>query len=328
VLVARGFGAKGIGLCRTEHMFFSEERIHAVREMILSNSKEERERALAKVLPFQRGDFEGIFEAMEGLPVTVRLLDPPLHEFLPKEEKEIKRLAVSMGLSVDLVLSRINSLREVNPMLGFRGCRLGVVYPEINVMQVRAIIEACINLKERGVCAVPEIMIPVLGHVNEMSLLRKLVDDTAKAVMRERGVTVSYLVGVMIELPRACVVANEIALHADFFSFGTNDLTQTAFGYSRDDAGSFIPAYIEKGILVSDPFVNVDVVGVGELVKIAVERGKKANPKLHLGVCGEHGGDPDSISFFNPLGLDYVSCSPFRVPVARLAAAWAVLCSK
>ncbi|MBI5554012.1 MAG: pyruvate, phosphate dikinase [Candidatus Diapherotrites archaeon] len=323
--VARGFGARGIGLCRTEHMFFEETRIAAVREMILSSTQEERERALAKILPFQRTDFEEIFEVMEGLPVTIRLLDPPLHEFLPKEEAEIRKLAQTMRLTEEKVMARVQALHEFNPMLGFRGCRLGIVYPEINQMQVRAIIEAALNLKKKGIRAVPEIMIPVLGHVNEMKFLRQLVDDTAQAVMKEKHDGIEYTVGVMMELPRACLTADEIAHYADFFSFGTNDLTQTTFGYSRDDSGIFVPVYLEKGILSVDPFESVDPAGVGALIRISAEKGRSSSPKIKLGICGEHGGDPASIEFFESAGLHYVSCSPYRVPIARLAAAQAAI---
>ncbi len=323
-LIARNFGAKGIGLCRTEHMFFEKNRIKVMREMILSNSVQERKKALNKLLPFQRKDFEKIFKAMNGLPVTIRLLDPPLHEFLPKEEKEIIVLSKEMGLKKQEVLNRINSLKELNPMLGFRGCRLGIVYPEINEMQVKAIIQAAINVKKQGFKPMPEIMIPVLGHANELKMLRELVKKTAEETMKNKT-RINYSIGVMIELPRACVTADEIAKHADFFSFGTNDLTQTTLGYSRDDAGVFITKYLEKKILKKDPFSTIDVNGVGELVKIGVKKGRKTKPKLKIGVCGEHGGDPESINFFNKTGLNYVSCSPFRVPIARLAAAQAVL---
>ncbi|MBN2127506.1 MAG: pyruvate, phosphate dikinase [Candidatus Diapherotrites archaeon] len=327
-IVAREFGAEGIGLCRTEHMFFEKDRIKAVREMILSDSKEAREKALTKLLPFQRSDFEGIFKAMHNLPVTVRLLDPPLHEFLPKEEKEQEELAKDMNWTLDKVKARVNSLHELNPMLGFRGCRLGVVYPEINEMQVKAIIEAAINLKKKKINAMPEIMIPVLGHVNEMKLMRELVKNTAEKTMKEHKTKINYLIGVMMELPRACLTADEIAEYSDFFSFGTNDLTQTCFGFSRDDAGTFIPAYIEKKILLDDPFASLDQTGTGQLIEISVKKGRKIKPKLKLGICGEHGGDPSSIEFCHKTGLNYVSCSPFRVPVARLAAAQAVLKQK
>ena len=325
---ARDFGAQGIGLCRTEHMFFEEGRIKAVREMILAKDKEGREKALAKLLPFQKDDFRGIFKAMDGLPVTIRLLDPPLHEFLPKEEKGIAALSREMGVSVKELEEKIESLHELNPMLGFRGCRLGIVYPEISEMQVRAIIEAAVEEKKAGTAVKPEIMVPVLGHVKEMQRMKELVDSTAKEVMKEKGEEVSYRVGVMIELPRACLTADEIAEHAEFFSFGTNDLTQTVFGYSRDDAGKFIPFYVENSVLEQDPFQVLDRKGVGQLVEIAVKKGRSTRKDLKIGICGEHGGDPSSVEFCHSAGLNYVSCSPFRVPIARLAAAQAALKEK
>ncbi len=326
--IARDFGAQGIGLTRTEHMFFEENRIKAVREMILSKDKAGREKALAKLLPFQRDDFKGLFKSMDGLPVTIRLLDPPLHEFLPREDKEINELATEMNVSVEELKEKIESLHEFNPMLGFRGCRLGIVYPEINEMQVQAIIEAAIEAKEDGIDAKPEIMIPVLGHVNEMQRMRSLVDSTAKKILKEKGKEISYSVGVMMELPRACLTADEIAKHAEFFSFGTNDLTQTTFGYSRDDAGTFIPFYVENSILEQDPFQVLDQSGVGKLVEMAVEKGRSTKEKLKIGICGEHGGEPASVEFCHRIGLNYVSCSPFRVPIARLAAAQAAIREK
>ncbi len=326
--VARDFGAEGIGLCRTEHMFFEGERIKAVREMILAGDEEGRRKALDKLLPYQKEDFKGILKVMEGLPVTIRLLDPPLHEFLPNTDKEIKELAGEMGISEEKLREKIKSLHEFNPMLGFRGCRLGIVYPEINEMQVQAIFEAACELRKDGVDARPEVMIPVLGHVNEMKVMRKLVDRVARDVMDRTGVKVEYHVGVMMELPRACLTADEIAKHAEFFSFGTNDLTQTTFGYSRDDAGKFIKEYLNRKILQNDPFQVLDRDGVGQLVKMAVEKGRKTRKDLKIGICGEHGGEPSSVEFCHNSGLTYVSCSPYRVPIARLAAAQAALKSE
>jgi len=325
---AKEFGAQGIGLVRTEHMFFGENRITPMREMILSTTKEERERALEKLLPFQQADFYGIFKVMDGLPVTIRLLDPPLHEFLPQTEKEIKKIAVEMKVSVEKLVKTIEKLKEFNPMLGFRGVRLGIVYPEISEMQVRAIFKAAINAKKDGIKTIPEIMIPVVGDKEEIREMRELVNRIAKEVFKETNSKVKYLVGVMIELPRACVVANKIARYADFFSFGTNDLTQTTFGYSRDDSARFIPSYIEGGVLLNDPFQILDQSGVGEMIKIAIKKGKETKPELKLGICGEHGGEPSSIEFCHNNGLDYVSCSPFRVPIARLAAAQAAIKEK
>ena len=323
--VARGFGAQGIGLCRTEHMFFSDERILAVREMILAGDEAGRRKALGKLLPMQRGDFEGIFRAMKGLPVTIRLLDPPLHEFLPVHDEDIRAVAGELGAPFETVKHAVETLHEMNPMLGHRGCRLGVTYPEIYEMQVRAIMEAaCMLVKKEGYTIVPEIMIPLISTAKELELMRELSVKTANDVIEETGADIEYLVGTMIELPRAAIRANEIAKHADFFSFGTNDLTQTTFGLSRDDAGKFLPKYVEKGVLPCDPFVVVDE-GVAELVAMAVERGRSSNPHLHLGICGEHGGEPDSVHTFHSIGLDYVSCSPFRVPIARLAAAHAAI---
>ncbi|MDI9460303.1 MAG: pyruvate, phosphate dikinase [Bacillota bacterium] len=317
------FGAEGIGLCRTEHMFFEGDRISAVRQMIFASDQAGREAALAKLLPYQKGDFKGIFKAMEGKPVTVRLLDPPLHEFVPQDQETIKKLAGEMGLTVEALKARIESLEEINPMLGHRGCRLGVTYPEIYAMQARAIFEAAAELTKEGVKVFPEVMIPLIGTVEELKLMKEVCVEVAEAVKKESGVEFSYLVGTMMEIPRACVVADEIASEAEFFSFGTNDLTQMTFGFSRDDAGTFLPDYVQKEILERDPFQTLDQVGVGYLVKLGVEKGRSVKPNLKVGVCGEHGGDPASIDFFHRVGLDYVSCSPYRVPIARLAAAQA-----
>jgi pyruvate,orthophosphate dikinase len=324
--VAREFGAEGIGLCRTEHMFFDAERIAAVREMILSEDLEGRERALAKILPMQKGDFIGIFREMKGLPVTIRLLDPPLHEFLPQEEKDIEELSRTMKVPVSSLKHKVEFLHEFNPMLGHRGCRLGLTYPEIYDMQVRAIMEAaCELVKNEGFSIVPEIMIPLIATVKELSVLKQNAVAICDDVIARYGVKVEYLIGTMIELPRAALTADEIAVEAEFFSFGTNDLTQTTFGLSRDDAGSFLPFYVDHGILPEDPFVSLDQNGVGKLVKMACELGRAARPNIKLGICGEHGGDPASVIFCHKVGLDYVSCSPFRVPIARLAAAHAAL---
>ena len=322
---ARNFGAQGIGLCRTEHMFFEGDRIKAVREMILSDGLEGRERALAKLLPMQRDDFYGILKAMEGYGVTIRLLDPPLHEFVPQDEESQWEMAREMGISIDAVKAKVDSLHELNPMLGHRGCRLGISFPEITQMQARAIFEAACRLVEEGVDARPEIMVPLVGTVNELAAQKEIIVAAAEEVMAETGVKVDYLVGTMIEVPRAAITADEIAKEAAFFSFGTNDLTQMTFGYSRDDAGKFLPDYVEKKILPVDPFRVLDRDGVGKLVEMAVEKGRGANRKLKVGICGEHGGDPSSIEFCHLTGLDYVSCSPFRVPIARLAAAQAAL---
>jgi len=323
--VARAFGAKGIGLCRTEHMFFEGDKIIAMREMILAEDETGRRAALAKLLPIQRKDFEGIFEAMQDLPVTVRLLDPPLHEFVPHDAKGQQEMADVMGVSVDVIKQKVEDLAEFNPMLGHRGCRLGNTYPEITEMQARAIIEAAVNLKLEGIVAIPEIMIPLIGTVKEFEMQEKLVRGVAEQVFAEKGEKVDYLVGTMIEIPRAALVADKIAQKAEFFSFGTNDLTQMGFGYSRDDAGKFLPIYIEKGILKHDPFEVLDQEGIGQLVEMACERGKKGRPNIKLGICGEHGGEPSSVEFCHRTGLNYVSCSPFRVPIARLAAAQANL---
>jgi len=325
---ARRLGAEGIGLCRTEHMFFEGNRIDAVREMILAEDVEGRKKALAKLLPMQQGDFEGIFKEMNGLPVTIRLLDPPLHEFLPKKDDEIEALAKDMGVSVETLKKKVESLTEFNPMLGHRGCRLGITYPEIYEMQVEAIIRAACNMKKKGVVVEPEIMIPLVGTVKELSILRDLTEKTSDRVMKEEGVEVKYLVGTMIEIPRAALVADKIAEVGEFFSFGTNDLTQMTFGYSRDDAGVFLPEYINKGILEKDPFQVLDQEGVGQLIQMGIERGRKTRPKLKVGICGEHGGEPSSVEFCHRVGMNYVSCSPFRVPIARLAAAQAVVREK
>ncbi len=323
--VARNFGAKGIGLCRTEHMFFEGEKIIAMREMILAEDLAGREEALAKLLPIQQKDFEGIFEAMHDLAVTVRLLDPPLHEFVPHDEKGQQEMADVMNVDISVIKQKVEDLSEVNPMLGHRGCRLGNTYPEITVMQTRAIIGAAIALKKKGINAHPEIMIPLTGTHAEMKMQEGIVRDTIAKVFEESGESIDFMVGTMIEIPRAALVADKIAESAEFFSFGTNDLTQMTFGYSRDDAGKFLPIYIEKGILKNDPFEVLDQEGVGQLVKMAVERGRKTRPNIKLGICGEHGGEPSSIDFCHRTGLDYVSCSPFRVPIARLSAAQATI---
>jgi pyruvate,orthophosphate dikinase len=326
--VARDFGAEGIGLCRTEHMFFEAARIAAVREMILADSVEGRRRALAKLLPMQKGDFIAIFREMKGLPVTIRLLDPPLHEFLPQTEEDLLALSREMGVPIDSLRAKNKSLQEFNPMLGHRGCRLGVTYPEIYEMQVQAIFEAACELSRERVKVVPEVMIPLIATVSELSMLKQSLIRKADEVMKRYGKKIAYTIGTMIELPRAALVADEIAREAEFFSFGTNDLTQTTFGLSRDDAGRFLPVYIEKKLLAEDPFVAIDREGVGRLMRIGVERGRKSRPNLKIGICGEHGGEPSSVEFCHELGLDYVSCSPFRVPIARLAAAQAVIKEK
>lgn len=323
--VAREFGAKGIGLCRTEHMFFEGDRIWKMREMILAETKEGREKALAKLLPIQREDFYGILKAMDGYGVTIRLLDPPLHEFTPNDEASQKEMAEKLNISYEAVKAKVESLHEFNPMLGHRGCRLGNTYPEITEMQARAIIEAACELKKEGLNPKPEIMVPLIGTVKELKMQEELIRNTANQVFKEKATEVEYMLGTMIEIPRAALTADEIAETAEFFSFGTNDLTQMAFGYSRDDAGKFLPVYIEKGILKQDPFQALDQTGVGQLVEMACQKGKKQRPNLKLGICGEHGGEPASVEFFHRTGLDYVSCSPFRVPIARLAAAQANL---
>ncbi len=324
---ARQFGAEGIGLCRTEHMFFAEDRIRAMREMILADTEQERRAALAKLLPFQKADFVGIFREMAGLPVTVRLLDPPLHEFLPKPEqtKQIAELANDLGVSEAKIRERIEALHELNPMLGFRGCRLGVVYSEIYEMQVKAIFEAACELTREGVQVLPEVMIPLVGTTGEMQMIRDYIVRIADETIAQYGVELKYLVGTMIEVPRAALIADKIAEDAEFFSFGTNDLTQMTFGYSRDDAGRFLDAYLQANVLPADPFQSLDQEGVGQLVELGTKLGRTTRPDLKVGVCGEHGGDPDSVDFFHRAGLDYVSCSPFRVPIARLAAAQAEL---
>lgn len=323
--VARNFGAQGIGLTRTEHMFFDGERIKAMREMILAEDENGRRHALAKILPYQRGDFEGIFKAMTGFGVTIRLLDPPLHEFIPHEEKNQQDMAEEMGISIDEIKAKVEALHEFNPMLGHRGCRLGNTYPEITEMQARAIIEAAIIVKEAGFDPHPEIMVPLIGTVEEYSLQEKIIRATAEKVFEEKGTKVDYLVGTMIEIPRAALTADLVGAKAEFFSFGTNDLTQMAFGYSRDDAGKFLPVYLEKGILKDDPFQVLDQTGVGQLVEMGTTKGRSVNPNLKVGICGEHGGEPKSVKFCHKVGMNYVSCSPYRVPIARLAAAQAAI---
>ena len=323
--VARRFGAKGIGLCRTEHMFFEGDRIKAMREMILAKDEDGRRIALAKLLPMQRGDFEGIFEAMDGYGVTIRLLDPPLHEFVPHQTATMKELADEMGLTLEEVKLACDSLEEFNPMLGHRGCRLGCTYPEITEMQARAIIEAALNMKAKGIAVYPEIMVPLVGVVQELKLQAEIINRVAAEVFAERGDSIAYKVGTMIEVPRAAITADQIAEVADFFSFGTNDLTQMTFGYSRDDAGKFLKIYKEKGILKTDPFAVLDQQGVGQLVKMGVEKGRATKPELKIGICGEHGGEPSSVKFCAHLGMNYVSCSPYRVPIARVAAAQAAI---
>lgn len=322
---ARKNGANGIGLCRSEHMFFKPERISKVRQLILGNDKQ-AEDALQDLLQFQREDYEGIFKEMDGLPVTVRLLDPPLHEFLPsvKEESVMSELAKQLGSTVEELKEKVESMEEVNPMLGLRGCRLGITRPSIIEMQTRAILEAALNAIDAGVDAKPDIMVPLVGKVEEFRNQKALIQSVAARVFEERGKSCDYKIGTMIEIPRAALTAHEIAEEAEFFSFGSNDLTQMTFGYSRDDVGSFVPAYLSKGILQDDPFVTLDTEGVGQLIKMTVERGRNVRPGLKIGVCGEHGGDPRSVRFFaNDADLTYVSCSPFRVPIARLAAAQA-----
>ncbi len=323
--VARSFGAEGIGLCRTEHMFFEGDRIDAVREMIIADTVEDRRAALAKIEPLQQGDFEGLFREMAGLPVTIRTLDPPLHEFLPHEDHEIVALAAKLGVDAAKVRTRVESLRESNPMLGFRGCRLGIIYPEITEMQANAIFKAAVAVQAEGIAVFPEVMIPLVSNVTELKIQEEVVRRVAAEVFAAAGVEIPYLLGTMIELPRAALTAEEIAQTAEFFSFGTNDLTQTTLGLSRDDAGRFLPAYVEKKLMPDDPFQSIDQRGVGQLVQIGTERGRSVRPNLKVGVCGEHGGDPASVEFFHRVGLSYVSCSPYRVPIARLAAAQAAL---
>ena len=323
--VARNFGAKGIGLTRTEHMFFEGDRIKAVREMILSEDEAGRRKALEKLLPMQRGDFEGIFEAMNGLPVTIRLLDPPLHEFVPHEEENQAIMAKEMGITPKEVKQKVEDLAEFNPMLGHRGCRLGNTYPEITEMQARAIIEAALNCKAKGIDAKPEIMVPLIGTKAEFVMQEKIIRDTAEKVFEEKGAKIEFMVGTMIEIPRAALTADKIAESAEFFSFGTNDLTQMTFGYSRDDAGKFLPIYLEKNILKEEPFQVLDQEGVGQLVEMGTSRGRSTRPNLKVGICGEHGGEPKSVKFCHKVGMNYVSCSPFRVPIARVAAAQAAV---
>ena len=319
------FGAEGIGLCRTEHMFFEKDRIFAIREMIVSDTKEQRQKALAKLLPMQRGDFEELFKEMNGYPVTIRFLDPPLHEFVPHTEEEIKDLAKDLGVTFEELKTKIESLHEFNPMMGHRGCRLSITFPEIAVMQTRAVIEAAINVEKSGIKVKPEIMIPLVGDPKELKYVKNIVVETIEKVFEEQDYKVEYMIGTMIEIPRAALLADEIAEDAEFFSFGTNDLTQMTYGFSRDDAGKFLNDYYEKQIFESNPFARVDTKGVGQLIEIAVEKGKKTRPNIELGICGEHGGDPSSIEFCHNVGLTYVSCSPFRVPIARLAAAQAAI---
>ena len=325
---ARKLGAEGIGLCRTEHMFFDKDRIFNFRKMITAKTEEQRKEALAKILPYQKDDFEKLFLAMEGDPVVIRYLDPPLHEFLPKEEDEIKKLAESLDMTYEELKTRIESLKEFNPMMGHRGCRLAVTYPEIAVMQTRAVIEAAINVKKQGLEVTPEIMIPLVGDKKELDYVKNIVVTTIDEILKENNMEMKYLVGTMIELPRAAILADEIAESAEFFSFGTNDLTQMTYGFSRDDSSKFLTDYYKKNIFETDPFERIDTKGVGKLMKIATELGRKTRPDISLGICGEHGGEPSSVEFCHQIGLDYVSCSPFRVPVARLAAAWAAIHEK
>jgi pyruvate,orthophosphate dikinase len=323
--VARKFGAVGIGLCRTEHMFFEGEKIKAMREMILAENEEGRRKALEKILPYQQADFEGIFEVMDGLPVTVRLLDPPLHEFVPHDEKGQKEMAEAMGLPLQKIQQRVEELREQNPMLGHRGCRLGNTYPEITEMQTRAILGAALKLKSKGIKIIPEIMVPLVGIKKEFLEQERIIRETAEKLFAEKGDRIEYKVGTMIEVPRATLIADQIAENAEFFSFGTNDLTQMTFGFSRDDIASFVPDYIEKKIIEKDPFQVLDQEGVGQLIKLGVEKGRSTRSDLKVGICGEHGGEPSSIEFCYRVGMNYVSCSPFRVPIARLSAAQAAL---
>ena len=322
---AVAFGATGIGLTRTEHMFFEGDRIDAMREMILADSTADRQTALAKLLPYQRDDFFGIFKALKGFPATIRFLDPPLHEFLPHAKEQQMDLSRKLNMPVERIMGRVHELHEFNPMLGFRGCRLGIKYPEITAMQSRAVFEAAAEAQKQGIKAKPEIMIPLVGFKKELDLQVAIVHEVAKAVQAEKKVKIAYSVGTMIEVPRGALTADEIAQTAEFFSFGTNDLTQTCLGMSRDDSGSFLGAYTENEIVKKNPFASIDQTGVGQLVQIAVEKGNKTRPGIKLGICGEHGGDPDSVKFCHRVGLTYVSCSPFRVPVARLAAAQAAV---
>lgn len=325
---AIAFGAEGIGLTRTEHMFFEGNRIDAVRQMILAEDHEGRERALATLLPMQKEDFKGLFRVMRGRPVTIRTLDPPLHEFLPHDERDVQKLANQMGISFEQLHAKVTSLHEANPMLGHRGCRLGIVYPEITTMQARAILEAACEIVKEGIDVHPEIMIPLVGHVNELKNQREVVDTIAREVMEEFGVQLEYRVGTMIEVPRGALTADQIAEVAEFFSFGTNDLTQTVYGISRDDAGKFLPPYLTHKVWEHDPFDRLDQVGVGGLMEIAVKKGRSIRPDLKIGICGEHGGEPSSVEFCHRIGLDYVSCSPYRIPVATLAAAQAAIKEK
>ena len=322
---AYNFGAEGIGLCRTEHMFFAPDRIAAIREMIVSKTPEQREKALAKILPMQRGDFEELYRTMKGYPVTIRFLDPPLHEFVPHTDPEIKALADEMGLSFEELKGVCEGLKEFNPMMGHRGCRLAVTYPEIAEMQTKAVIEAAINVNKEGLNVIPEIMIPLVGEVKELKYVKDIVTKTADKIIKEAGVDMKYHVGTMIEIPRAALTADEIAKEAEFFSFGTNDLTQMTFGFSRDDAAKFLGSYYEKKIYEFDPFARIDEKGVGKLVKMAATLGRETRPDIHLGICGEHGGNPATVEFCHNVGLNYVSCSPFRVPIAKLAAAQAAI---
>ena len=322
---AREFGAQGIGLCRTEHMFFETDRIAAIREMIVSKTSEQRELALNKILPMQRSDFEGLYKVMSGYPVVIRLLDPPLHEFLPHDDEEISALAKDMNMCFDELKSIVVNLHEFNPMMGHRGCRLSITYPEIAVMQTKAIIQAAINVKKEGYKVKPEIMVPLVGEVKELKYVKNIITETADKLIKESGLDIKYYIGTMIEIPRACLVADEIAKEAEFFSFGTNDLTQLTYGFSRDDAGKFLKFYYDKKIFEFDPFQKVDQIGVGKLMKMAIQDAKRTRPSIELGICGEHGGNPPTIEFCHNIGLTYVSCSPFRVPIARLAAAQAAV---
>jgi pyruvate,orthophosphate dikinase len=326
--VALKFGAQGIGLCRTEHMFFEADRIFAFRQMIVAGNVEQRKKALEKILPMQRSDFEGIFTEMKGYPVTIRLLDPPLHEFLPQDAEDIEELAKELDIPNDKLKDIIKNLHELNPMMGHRGCRLAVSYPEIAQMQTRAIIEAAINVNKKGMNVIPEIMIPLVCEIKELKFVKDIITSTADAVIKEAGVQLEYSVGTMIEIPRAALLADEIATEAEFFSFGTNDLTQMTYGLSRDDAGRILEDYYQAKIFESDPTARIDQDGVGRLMKMAVAGGKATRPDIKLGICGEHGGDPSSVEFCHEIGLNYVSCSPFRVPIARLAAAHAVVKGK
>jgi pyruvate,orthophosphate dikinase len=324
-MIARKFGATGIGLCRTEHMFFEGERIRAVREMILADDEAGRRRALAKLLPIQREDFEGLFREMDGLPVTIRLLDPPLHEFVPNDDASQQVMAREMKVSLGKIKMRVEDLHEFNPMMGHRGCRLGITYPEITEMQARAIIEAALNMQAKGIKVIAEIMVPLVGTVREFNAQAEVIRRTANAVFAERGEKIHYLIGTMIETPRSALIADSIGVQAEFFSFGTNDLTQMTLGFSRDDAGKFLPEYLKKGMYERDPFQSIDQKGVGLLVEMAVQKGRAVRKDIEVGICGEHGGDPASVEFFHRIGLDYVSCSPFRVPIARLAATQAAI---